>query len=132
LAAFSLKIVYEPQKTGFEKEKDFIPAIGSVVGGAYLIEDTLGEAAFSRTYRAVDLRGGEEVCLKIIKSSNKDFFDQGLDECKILGVVNGERGCLQGKGEFYYKEHLIIVTELLKLDMYEVRTSLLLPERLFS
>ena len=99
LKAFSLKIVYEAHKTGFEKEKDFIPSVGSVVGGVYLIEDALGEAAFSRTYRAADLRGGEEVCLKIIKSSNKDFFDQGLDECKILGVVNGEWGCLKGKGE---------------------------------
>ncbi len=43
------------------------------------------QAAFSKAVQCVDLTDGSYVCIKIIKN-NKDFFDQSLDEIKILKV----------------------------------------------
>lgn len=57
------------------------------MAGRYLIVDILGQAAFSRAVHARDLQTGTEVCMKIIKN-NKDFFDQSLDEVKLLKLVN--------------------------------------------
>lgn len=46
----------------------------------------IGKAAFSTALECRDLRrerGRDAVCLKVIKN-NKDFFDQSLDEIKLL------------------------------------------------
>ena len=102
----------------------------------FQIVDLLGQAAFSRAVQALDLKTGALVCLKIIKVSarawngwpwascvvgcsrnrlhasavqnNKDYFDQGLDEVKLLQFVNAadpqdEAGLLRLFDFFYYK-----------------------------
>lgn len=66
---------------------------------------------------------GTDVCLKIIKN-DKDFFDQSLDEIKLLKFVNkydpaDEHHILRLYDYFYYQEHLFIVTELLRANLYE-------------
>ncbi len=87
---------------------------------------------FSNIYQsgavsAIDLIENRKVCLKIIKN-DKDFFDQSLDEIKLLKFLewnvrtrikkykNGldDVHILQLYDFFYYKEHLILVTELLQ------------------
>lgn len=85
--------------------------------------DFLGSAAFSRAVQALDLKTGMLVCLKIIKN-NKDYFDQSLDEIKLLKFVNeadpqDSAGVLRMYDFFYYKEHLFIVCELLRANLYE-------------
>ena len=65
----------------------------------------------------------EEVCLKVIKNT-KDFFDQSLDEIKILELLRQTGKChenyiLEMKTFFYHREHLIIVTELLRQNLFE-------------
>jgi dual specificity tyrosine-phosphorylation-regulated kinase 2/3/4 len=52
------------------------------------------QAAFSTAWQCVDLNatdgnGNEWVCLKVIKNS-KDFFDQSLDEIKLLQYINSK------------------------------------------
>jgi serine/threonine protein kinase len=47
----------------------------------------LGSAAFRKAIQAHDLHTSVDVCIKIIKN-NKDFFDQSLDEIKLLKYVN--------------------------------------------
>ncbi|WOL09467.1 hypothetical protein Cni_G18220 [Canna indica] len=64
-----------------------------------------------------------DVCVKIIKN-NKDFFDQILDEIKLLKFVNkhdpsDKFHILHLYDYFYYREHLLIVCELLKANLYE-------------
>ncbi|ONM08650.1 Protein kinase superfamily protein [Zea mays] len=64
-----------------------------------------------------------DVCVKIIKN-NKDFFDQSLDEIKLLKYVNkhdpaDKYHLLRLYDYFYYREHLLIVCELLKANLYE-------------
>lgn len=63
------------------------------------------------------------VCMKIIKN-DKDFLDQSLDEIKLLKFINlngdvDEHHVLKLFDYFYHKEHLIIVTELLRDNLYE-------------
>jgi serine/threonine protein kinase len=67
--------------------------------------------------------GHEEVCLKVIRNT-KDFFDQSLDEIKILELLRQtgmchEKAIVEMKTFFYYREHLIIVTELLRQNLFE-------------
>lgn len=74
-------------RTGFEESKDFPIVLNTVIAGRYCITAYLGSAAFSKVVQAYDLQTGVGVCLKIIKN-DKDFFDQSLDEIKLLKLVN--------------------------------------------
>jgi len=128
LEFFQLPIIFKSHVTGFEPTKDMHLESGNVVAGQYLVEGELGSAAFSTAYRCIDLssdngEGHEEVCLKVIKNT-KDFFDQSLDEIKILELLRQTGKChdnniLEMKTFFYHREHLIIVTELLRQNLFE-------------
>ncbi|XP_047942838.1 uncharacterized protein LOC125189620 [Salvia hispanica] len=109
--------------TGFEEDKNFHVVLNSVIAGRYHVTEYLGSAAFSKAIQAHDLHTGMDVCVKIIKN-NKDFFDQSLDEIKLLKYVNkhdpGDKyHLLRLYDYFYYREHLLIVCELLKANLYE-------------
>ena len=61
--------------------------------------------------------------MKIIEN-NKDYYDQSIDEIKLLNYINyngdvQEKNVLKLYDYFYHKEHLFIVTELLKDNLYE-------------
>lgn len=128
LEYFHLPIIFKSHVTGFEPTKDMVLEPGNVVAGQYLVESELGSAAFSTAYRCIDLSSSdqddhEEVCLKVIKNT-KDFFDQSLDEIKILELLRQTGKCdenyiVRMKTFFYYREHLIIVTELLRQNLFE-------------
>ncbi|KEG08405.1 protein kinase [Trypanosoma grayi] len=67
--------------------------------------------------------GYAEVCLKIINNS-KDFFDQSLDEIRLLTLINKYKDpdkahVVRLIDCFYYKEHTMLVTELLSDNLYE-------------
>ncbi|CAA0332890.1 unnamed protein product [Arabidopsis thaliana] len=120
---FDLKIVHRKNRTGFEEEKNFNVVLNSVIAGRYHVTEYLGSAAFSKAIQAHDLQTGMDVCIKIIKN-NKDFFDQSLDEIKLLKYVNkhdpaDKYHLLRLYDYFYYREHLLIVCELLKANLYE-------------
>ena len=131
LEYFTLPIIYKSHITGFEPTKDLALEPGNIVAGQYLVNSELGSAAFSTAYRCTDLNSDttgtgeflDEVCLKVIKN-NKDFFDQSLDEIKILELLRQTGKChekfiVEMKTFFYYREHLIIVTELLRQNLFE-------------
>ncbi|KAK4779030.1 hypothetical protein SAY86_006558 [Trapa natans] len=120
---FNLKIVHRKNRTGFEEDKNFHVVLNSVIAGRYHVSEYLGSAAFSKAIQAHDLHTGMDVCMKIIKN-NKDFFDQSLDEIKLLKYVNkhdpaDKYHILRLYDYFYYREHLLIVCELLKANLYE-------------
>ncbi|CAN4087836.1 unnamed protein product [Withania somnifera] len=120
---FELKIVHRKNRTGFEEDKNFHVVLNSVIAGRYQVTEYLGSAAFSKAIQAHDLHTGMDVCVKIIKN-NKDFFDQSLDEIKLLKYVNkhdpaDKYHLLRLYDYFYYREHLLIVCELLKANLYE-------------
>ncbi len=77
---------------------------------------------FAKVLKVYDIIKKEETCLKMV-SNNKDFFDQALDEIKILRYINAnynpdECNLLKFKGVFYHREHLFIETDLLKENLY--------------
>lgn len=120
---FDLQIVHRRNRTGFEENKNYHVALNSVIAGHYHVIERLGSAAFSNAVQARDLHTGMDVCLKIIKN-NKEFFDQSLDEIKLLRFVNrhdpaDKYHILRLYNYFYYHEHLFIVCELLKANLYE-------------
>uniref|UniRef100_A0A7N0VGY7 Protein kinase domain-containing protein n=1 Tax=Kalanchoe fedtschenkoi TaxID=63787 RepID=A0A7N0VGY7_KALFE len=120
---FNLKIVHRKNRTGFEEDKNFQVVLNSVIAGRYHVTEYLGSAAFSKAIQAHDLQTGMDVCVKVIKN-NKDFFDQSLDEIKLLKFVNkndpaDKHHILRVYDYFYYREHLLIVCELLKANLYE-------------
>uniref|UniRef100_A0A1J3IX85 Serine/threonine-protein kinase ppk15 n=1 Tax=Noccaea caerulescens TaxID=107243 RepID=A0A1J3IX85_NOCCA len=120
---FDLRIIHWKNRTGFEENKDLPIVINSVIGGRYYITEYIGSAAFSKVVQAQDLHNGVDVCLKIIKN-DKDFFDQSLDEIKLLKHVNkhdpsDEHHILRLYDYFYHQEHLFIVCELLRANLYE-------------
>ncbi|KHG12257.1 putative serine/threonine-protein kinase dyrk2 [Gossypium arboreum] len=105
------------------EDKNFHVVLNSVIAGRYHVAEYLGSAAFSKAIQAHDLHAGMDVCVKIIKN-NKDFFDQSLDEIKLLKYVNkhdpaDKHHILRLYDYFYYREHLLIVCELLKANLYE-------------
>ena len=62
----------------------------------------------------------------MIKNS-KDFFDQSLDEIKLLQYINAhgdadEHNVLKLIDFFYCKEHLFIVSELLRYVYTDIKT----------
>ena len=136
---FSLKIVHRASRTGFEAHKDFPVVPGEHVAGRYRVLDVLGAAAFSTAVKAEDVSAKNQkeafVCLKIVKN-NKDFFDQSLDEVRLLRMMNDadardEKNIVRMLDFFYHREHLFIVTELLGLNLYE-HQKLCLRQRSFA
>jgi serine/threonine protein kinase len=99
--------------------------LNSIVAARYQILKHLGAAAFSRAVQGLDIHTNEMVCMKIIKNE-KDFVDQSLDEIKLLKLISAnadsvdDKHCLRLIDSFYHKEHLIIITELLRENLYEV------------
>ena len=136
MECFYLPVITKSQKTGFESTKDLVLKPGSVFANNYLVQSELGSAAFSTAYRCLDLSSEEdedgyqdEVCLKVIKNT-KDYFDQSLDEIKILQLLKDtnrveENNILEMRSFFYHREHLVIVTELLRQNLYEFGKSIL-------
>ncbi|EPY26417.1 protein kinase [Angomonas deanei] len=150
MGTFNLRVIMDPLKTGFEDEKNFPIIRGSIIADRYQIIQLLGKATFSRAVRCYDLlqpiydeeteaaEGGDEdeaskeerepigyveVCLKIINNT-KDFFDQSLDEIRLLTLINkyrdpDEAHVVRLIDAFYFKEHTMLVTELLSDNLYE-------------
>ncbi len=121
--AFNLRVVHERRRTGFEETKELKVFRGMKLAGRYEVHEVVGEAAFSTALRCVDVEHrGLQVCTKVIKN-NKDFFDQSLDEIRLLKYLNTS-GDADAKhfvrlyDYFYHKEHLVIVTELLDTNLY--------------
>merc|ERR1719375_1495506 len=122
--SFPLRVVFERDRTGFEESKEFPIQQGSIIAARYQVLNYLGSAAFSRAVHCLDLQRNEMVCMKIIKNE-KDFVDQSLDEIKLLKLIGAnckdidQKHCVRLIDYFYHKEHLIIVTELLRENLYE-------------
>eukprot|EP00606_Chrysophyceae_sp_TOSAG23-5_P000624 GSChrysophyteH2.ASY1.ANO1.806.1 assembled CDS len=133
---FNLKVIFEPYQTGFQDSQNFDPPPGTIIAGRFevCVDEVLGTAAFSTALQCADLLAEERdedtwVCLKVIKYG-KDYFDQSLDEIKLLQYINShcdpnEKHVLRLIDFFYSNERLFIVTELLRDNLYEVRSQVL-------
>ena len=121
--AYNLKFIVDRERTGFEESKDFKIVINNLIAGRYQILAYLGNAAFSKAVKCLDIKENKLVCLKIIEN-HKDYFDQSLGEIKVLKYINAngdseDKHFLKLYDYFYHKEHLFIITELLKDNLYD-------------
>lgn len=124
LGSFDVRVVFDVLRTGFEETKELAASPGEVIGGSYTVEGLIGHAAFSTTYAASFMRRNQKhyACLKVVKNS-KDFFDQSLDEIKLLRYLNDAGDAHANRvvslvDYFYFREHLVIVTELLGENLF--------------
>ena len=124
-----VRFYYEPGKTGFEASTEYAAVPDELIIGRYRIVKFLGEGAFSKAIQCIDTEGGRNVpvCVKIVKCGDrKDYFDQSLDEIKLLQYINSGHESMdavhifQMHDFFYHKEHLFIVCEALGKDLYEM------------
>lgn len=121
---FSLRVIYDPRRNALEESVSFPIAVDTVIAGRYQIVDYLGAGVFSRAVQCVELPTGRTVCVKIVRN-NKDFLDQSLGEVKLLKLLNendphDDKHILRMRDCFYYREHLFIVCELLRDNLYEL------------
>jgi serine/threonine protein kinase len=115
-------LVHVHCRTGFEENKDFPIVLNSVIAGRYYVTEYLGSAAFSKVAQAHDLQTGMDICLKIIKN-DKDFFDQSLDEIKLLKFVNkydpsDEHHVLRLYDYFYHQVYNLRETQLANILLF--------------
>ena len=92
--------------------------------GRYEIVCLLGSGVFARVIKAKDLLSPtqELTCFKVV-ANNKDFFDQAMDEIKLLRLIKANfdpeaHYLLNFKSVTYHKQHLWIQTDLLKDNLY--------------
>ena len=121
---FNLPIIHDPRRNVLEESVNFHIGAGSHIANRYQIIDFLGSGVFSLAVQCVELATGGMVCVKIIRN-NKDFFDQSLGEIKLLKRLNSAdphdaHHVLRMLDYFYFREHLFIVTELLRDNLYEL------------
>ena len=108
-------------RNGIEDSAELKVRSDIIIADRYQVRGPLGRGAFSRTFRCVDHEHETDVCVKVLKNG-KETFDAGLAEIKVLSLLTERWNELKGDVEppfvrlldyAYYKEHLLIVTELL-------------------
>lgn len=118
LDCFMLKVVFDRYTTGFVETKEFVVNINELIAGRYKVVNFLPSGNFSKVLYCIDTITGEKVCLKIIENT-KEATDSSIDEIKVMRFisVNGnldEKNIVKFKDCIYHKEHVVIVTELLR------------------
>lgn len=107
-------------RLGLEKQERLCVEANTILAKRYLVQGApLGEGCFSRAFRCFDQKSERPVCVKVVHN-NKECLDSGLAEIKALTLLNeswdtssGEAPFVRLLDYFYYKEHLLVVTELL-------------------
>ena len=122
LETMYLPVVHDPFRNQLEDSVNFPHDVGTAIAQRYEVTSRLGSGSFSHAVQCKEAASGKSVCIKIVRN-NKDFVDQSLGEIKILQYLNqldggDEHHILRLEDYFYYKEHLFLVTELLRDNLY--------------
>ena len=118
------------RSNGLEDSAELHVAVDTVLGNRYRVVGTVGKGAFSRVFQCFDLQVKDMVCVKVMNNM-KDCLEAGLGEIKVLSLLNENWDASKGDPPFirlrdymYFKEHLLIVTELLGPSLKEHSKSL--------
>ena len=123
IAHISLPILFNPNMNGLEDARELPLPIGATLVDRYRIVAAIGKGSFSRVFQCFDLRHKVMVSIKVLRN-DKDCLDAGLGEVKMLALLatrdaNNELPTVRLRDYFYYKEHLLIVTELLRDSLFQ-------------
>ena len=122
LAHISLPLLYNPHVNGLEDQPELSLPVGGIIAGRYRVSASIGKGSFSKVYQCHDQHCRRMVSVKVLRN-DKDCLDAGLGEVRVLALVGrqdprGEQQLLRLLDYFYFKEHLIIVTELLRDSLF--------------
>jgi serine/threonine protein kinase len=93
-------------------------------GQIYTIIDSLGEGTFGQVVKCKDSQG--LLCAAKVIKNKPAYYIQGLIEVKILSKLNNELDSndsshiVRMKDFFVFRNHLVIIFELLSLNLYEI------------
>ena len=93
-------------------------------GQVYVIIDSLGEGTFGQVVKCRDSQG--LLCAAKVIKNKPAYYIQGLIEVKILSKLNNEldsndsNHIVRMKDFFVFRNHLVIIFELLSLNLYEI------------
>jgi len=112
--SISLRTVHNPNSNGLLPDGPLDLAINEVVDD-YRINDVFVPGQFSMTYRATSIQHQTVVCIKVL---NDNGIHVGLHEVLTHAKIirddpNNEHHVVRMLDFFHYREHIMIVTELL-------------------
>ena len=117
-----LPLLYNPHIRGLEDSPELNLEESVVIASRYRVKDLIGKGSFSRVVQCYDEKHGRSVSVKCLHN-DKDCVDQGVGEVRLLTLLKdkdplGEVPLVRLLDYFYYKEHLLIVTELLRDSIF--------------
>lgn len=107
-----------------DKEGHYIINIGeSFADGRFFIVRLLGQGTFGKVIECIDRYKDEKVAIKIIRNIPK-YRDAAKIELRILSTLkkfdyDNLNHCIHLKECFDYRGHICIVTDLLKISLYD-------------
>ena len=114
------------QNHGWDDEHfDYILRANEVIhDGRYRLQRRIGKGSFGQVVKAADLRTGEEVAIKIIKSK-RPFLLQARTEIGLLEHLNAhdpddQHNVVRLRSTFLFRNHQCLVFEMLSLNLYEL------------
>lgn len=120
--------IYHPTKTGYEDFQSFPLSVGQVIAERYKVECIIASTNFSTVAECHDMFQRKQVCLKII-NNQKETFDQGLDEIKIIKsldkICNGDLAAkyiVKMLDFFYFRHCLFLVYEILGENLFVINS----------
>lgn len=122
---YKCQISSSNKERNFDDEKmHYIFHLGDHLIYRYEIEALLGRGAFGQILKCYDHKFKEYVAIKVIKNQ-KAFLEQCKIEIKILNYIkmndpNNESNIIKFKDYFYFRNHILIVFELLSINLFEM------------
>ena len=90
----------------------------------YEIISIIGKGSFGHVYKCIDHKTKTAHALKILRNKKK-FHTQGQIEIQILNMLNSssyleKEGIVQLIDSFMFRNHIIMVFEMLSIDLFEL------------
>lgn len=110
-------------------ERSFPFKLGETIAERYRLECLMASTNFSTVLECQDLYNKHQVCLKVIHNQ-KEIFDQGLDEIKMMKLLNentanlGAKHIVRMREFFYHRSHLFIVYESLGENLFMISSNM--------
>lgn len=112
------------EKNCDDSDGHYVVKIGSgFANDRFVVKEMLGQGTFGKVIKAFDNQSNEMVAIKIIKSIPK-YREASKIELRVLTMLKkhdpiNEFQCIHLRECFDYRNHICIVTDLLKMSLYD-------------
>ncbi|EGV63345.1 serine threonine protein kinase CMGC group [Yamadazyma tenuis] len=106
-----------------DKDGHFIIELNSLFANRFIVLQLLGQGTFGKVVKCYDKLNRQHVAIKIIRNIPK-YRDAAKIELRILATLkkydnNNLNHCIHLRECFDYRGHICIVTDLLKISLYD-------------